>query len=73
MWMDQKIKVNDFYSTPIYKYKLDNRKSILDFSYLKHKAILGYPWFTAFQPCINWKQGWIDTMQLPIIFSAPNV
>ena len=38
----------------------------------KHKAILGYPWFAAFQPHVNWKRGWIDTTQLPIIFSAPN-
>ena len=37
-----------------------------------HKAILGYPWFAAFQPHINWKQGWINTIQLPIIFSASN-
>ena len=26
----------------------------------KHKAILGYPWFAANQPKIDWKQGWID-------------
>ena len=38
----------------------------------EHKAILGYPWFAAFQPCVDWKRGWIDTTQLPIIFSAPN-
>ena len=38
----------------------------------EHKAILGYPWFAAFQPHVNWKRGWIDTTQLPIIFSAPN-
>ena len=38
----------------------------------EHKAILGYPWFVAFQPCIDWKRGWIDTTQLPVIFSAPN-
>jgi len=24
----------------------------------ENKAILGYPWFTAVQPCIDWKQGW---------------
>ena len=23
----------------------------------ENKAILGYPWFAAFQPCINWKRG----------------
>ena len=38
----------------------------------KHKAILGYPWFAAFQLHIDWKRGWIDTTQLPVIFSAPN-
>jgi len=21
----------------------------------EHKAILGYPWFSAMQPCIDWK------------------
>ena len=34
----------------------------------KQKAILGYPWFVANQPKIDWKQGWIDHTQLPIIF-----
>ena len=38
----------------------------------EQKAILGYPWFMAFQPHIDWKRGWIDTTQLPIIFSASN-
>jgi len=33
----------------------------------EHKAILGYPWFVAVQPKINWKRGWIDSSQLPII------
>jgi len=37
-----------------------------------NKAILGYPWFTAVQPHINWKRGWVDHSQLPIIFQAPN-
>ena len=31
------------------------------------KAILGYPWFTANQPKIDWAQGWIDSTQLPLI------
>ena len=31
------------------------------------KAILGYPWFSAMQPRIDWKRGWIDHTQLPII------
>ena len=34
----------------------------------EHKAILGYPWFAAMQPKIDWARGWIDTTQLPIIF-----
>ena len=38
----------------------------------EQKAILGYPWFAAFQPCIDWKRGLINTTQLPIIFSTPN-
>jgi hypothetical protein len=33
----------------------------------EHKAILGYPWFMAVQLNIDWKRGWIDHMQLPII------
>ncbi len=38
----------------------------------EHKAILGYPWFAATQPKIDWKRGWIDHTQLPIILKAPN-
>ena len=38
----------------------------------EHKAILGYPWFMVVQPKIDWKRGWIDHMQLPIIFKAPD-
>jgi hypothetical protein len=38
----------------------------------EHKAILGYPWFTAVQPNINWKKGWIDHTQLPIVLRASN-
>jgi hypothetical protein len=26
----------------------------------EHKAILGYSWFTAAQPKIDWRKGWID-------------
>ena len=26
----------------------------------EHKVILGYPWFAATQPRIDWKKGWID-------------
>ena len=38
----------------------------------ENKAILGYSWFMATQPKIDWKRGWIDSLQLPIIFRAPN-
>ena len=37
-----------------------------------HKAIFGYPWFAAFQPRVDWKRGWINMSQLPIVLSAPN-
>jgi hypothetical protein len=36
----------------------------------EHKAILGYPWFTAVQPNIDWKKGWINHTQLPIVLRA---
>jgi hypothetical protein len=38
----------------------------------EHKAILGYSWFAAVQPWIDWKKGWIDHTQLPIVLHAPN-
>ncbi len=38
----------------------------------EHKAILGYAWFAAVQPKIDWKKGWIDHIQLPIILRADN-
>ncbi len=38
----------------------------------EQKAILGYPWFAAAQPKIDWKHGWIDHTQLLIIFWAHN-
>src|SRR5216684_2349007 len=38
----------------------------------EHKAILGYPWFTAVQPKVDWKRGWIDHTHLPIIFRSPD-
>ena len=37
-----------------------------------HKAILGYSWFAAVQPNIDWKRGWIDHTQLPIILRVLN-
>jgi reverse transcriptase-like protein len=36
------------------------------------KAILGYPWFVAVQPNIDWRKGWIDHTQLPIVFRTNN-
>ncbi len=29
-----------------------------------------YPWFAAVQPKIDWRRGWIDHTQLPIVFKA---
>ena len=37
-----------------------------------NKVILGYPWFTAAQPKIDWAQGWITHDQLPIVLRATN-
>jgi hypothetical protein len=33
----------------------------------EHKVILGYLWFAAMQPKIDWKRGWIDHSQLLIV------
>jgi hypothetical protein len=38
----------------------------------EHKVILGYSWFVAMQPKIDWKNGWIDESQLPIILWTEN-
>ena len=38
----------------------------------ENKAILGYSWFAATQPKIDWKRGWIHSLQLPIILQAPD-
>jgi hypothetical protein len=38
----------------------------------ENKIILGYPWFAGFQPKIDWRRGWIDTSQLPIVARAPD-
>ena len=35
------------------------------------KLILGYLWFTATQPNIDWARGWIKAKQLPLIIHAP--
>jgi hypothetical protein len=34
--------------------------------------ILGYPWFAAVQPNINWQREWIATEQLPAILRTPD-
>ncbi len=34
------------------------------------RVILGYPWFAAAQPKIDWARGWISHDQLPIVLRA---
>ena len=34
------------------------------------KVILGYPWFAATQPKIDWARGWIDYTQLPVVMKT---
>ena len=36
----------------------------------ENRVILGYPWFIATQPKINWAQGWISHDQLPIVLRS---
>jgi hypothetical protein len=36
------------------------------------QLILGYPWFAAVQPRIDWARGWIDYEQLPVVIKTPN-
>ena len=36
------------------------------------QMILGYPWFAAMPPKIDWARGWIDHTQLPVVIRAPN-
>jgi Reverse transcriptase (RNA-dependent DNA polymerase) len=38
----------------------------------ENKIILGYPWFAAFQPRIDWRRGWINHAQLPVILRTPD-
>jgi hypothetical protein len=38
----------------------------------ENKVILGYPWFAAFQPQIDWRRGWINHSQLPVILRTPD-
>ena len=37
-----------------------------------NKVILGYPWFAATQPKIDWAKGWIAYNQLPIVLRMPD-
>ena len=34
------------------------------------RMILGYPWFAAMQPRIDWAKGWLDYDQLPIVIKT---
>jgi hypothetical protein len=36
------------------------------------RMILGYPWFVAVQPRIDWAKGWIDYDQLPVVLKTQN-
>jgi hypothetical protein len=36
----------------------------------ENKLIMGYPWFAATAPKIDWKRGWLDPSQLPIILRS---
>jgi hypothetical protein len=36
----------------------------------EQKVILGYPWFAAVQPVINWAKGWIAYKQLLVVIKA---
>jgi hypothetical protein len=36
----------------------------------ENKVILGFPWFAAAQPKIDWARGWIAHDQLPIVLRA---
>ena len=38
----------------------------------KQKVILGYLWFTAMQPRVDWARAWIDFKQLPVVLWTPN-
>ena len=38
----------------------------------EQKVILGYPWFAAMQPRVNWARAWIDYKQLPVVLRTPD-
>ncbi len=39
----------------------------------ENRVILGYLWFAAMQPKIDWGKGWITHGQLPIVLRAPDM
>ena len=39
----------------------------------QHRIILGYPWFVAVQPKIDWHSAWIDIGHLLIVLHAKDV
>ena len=38
----------------------------------EQKVILGYPWFVAMQPKVDWAHTWINYEQLPVVLRTPN-
>src|SRR6266851_7930964 len=38
----------------------------------ENQVILGYLWFAATQPKIDWARGWISYNQLPIVLRSPD-
>ena len=38
----------------------------------EQKVILGYPWFAAMQPKVDWACAWIDYEQLPVMLRTPD-
>ena len=38
----------------------------------EQKVILGYPWFAAMQPKVDWACAWIDYEQLPVVLRTPD-
>jgi len=36
----------------------------------KDKVILGYPWLTAFEPIIHWKDATLDKKCQPVVISS---
>ena len=39
---------------------------------MSQRIILGYPWFAAMQPKVDWARGWIDYEQLPVVLRTPS-